>query len=321
MYSEIRWALVLVAIALAALPAWMASRVVTGNLAVLSSWKRAQGVVVAMASSDYVEIELGKEPDTSRVKAPTDHQLGLSFLKTVPIYVDPSDPQRVRTGGLLQLWLWPAGLALAAAVLLIVAATAASIGRGTAADLDAATGRWMFSPAPPPIETDIRVYRPASEWKVPLGWSVLGAAMLACGVFMRSANPISRMVCASVGMLFLLLMWAMSIDNKTTEVSADRNGLLKNSAFGWCRIRWEQVGSVEQQHTIFGRSASRLRQRDTSFPGRDVTMVVFADKSGRQLVTLSPGMEPTKNMRRLLDACAERTGLRLEFRTIFDPNL
>jgi hypothetical protein len=321
MYTEIRWTLVVVAVALAALPGWIAYSVVAGNLAVLSSWKRAQGKIVSLAADNKVEIELGAEPDTVRVNAPIDHQLGLAFLKTVPVYVDPADTRHIRTGGLLQMWLWPVGLVLAATVLLTAGAVAANIGRGKSVDLDSATGRWMFSSAPPPLATDIRVYRPASEWKAPLFWSLLGLALLACAVLVRSTNPVSRMGAGSAGMLFMLLMWGLAIHNKTTQVSADRGGMLKTSAFGWCRIRWEQVGSVEQERTIFGRGESRLRQRDASFPGREVTTVVFRDKVGRQLVTLSPRMEPSKNMRRLLDTCADRTGLHLEFRTIYDPNL
>jgi hypothetical protein len=320
MYSEIRWAMVLLAIALAALPAWIAGRVVSGNLTVLSKWKRTQGVVVAMAADDYVEIELGLDPDTVRVKAPTSHHLGLSFLKKVPIYVDPGDPQRVRAGGLLQLWLWPTGLALAAGVLLIVAVTAANLGRGRPEDPGDAMGRWMFSPPPAPMATDIRVYRPASQWKIPLCWSLLGAALLACALLIRSANPISRMASGGAGLLFLLLMWGLAIEDKTTEISVDHTGMRKTTAFGWCQIRWEQVGSVETQRTIFGRSERILRVRDTSFPGREVTTVVFADHSGHKLVSMSPAMEPAKTMRRLLDTCADRTGLRMEFRTIYDRN-
>ena len=320
MYTEIRWTLVLLSLALAALPVWIARRAVTANLNARSSWTRTQGKVVSLAADDWVEIELGQDPDTVRVRAPIDHQLGLSFLKSVPVYVDPADSQSVRIGGLLQMWLWPVGLALAAAVLLIAGATALNIGRGKAVDPNSASGSWMFSPAPPPLDTDIRVHRPASEWKAPLVWSLLGLVLLACSVFMRSASLVSRMGAGSAGMMFILAMGALSISNKTTEVSADLNGLLKTSAFGWCRIRWEQVGSVAQERTIFGRSDSSLRRRDTSFPGRDVTIVAFRDKGGRQLVSLSPGMEPVRNMRRLLDTCADRTGLHLEFRTIYDPN-
>src|SRR5204863_548116 len=134
---------------------------------------------------------------------------------------------------------------------------------------------WMFSPPPPPLPAGIRVYRPSSQWKIPIFWSLLGAALLACAVLIRSANPISRMACGGAGTLFLLTMWGLAIEDKTTEISADQQGLRKTTAFGWCQIRWDQVGSVEQQRTIFGRSRSRLRIRDTSFPGRKVTTIVF----------------------------------------------
>jgi hypothetical protein len=80
MYTEVRWTLVVVSLALAALPVWMAGRLVTDNLAVLSSWTRAQGKVVGLAADDQVEIELRGEPDVVRANAPIDHKLGLAFL-------------------------------------------------------------------------------------------------------------------------------------------------------------------------------------------------------------------------------------------------
>ena len=322
MYTEIRWALVVAALALAALPVWLVSQTVRGNLVVLRSWRRAQGKVISLAYDDQVEIELNGEPDGDgvRLKAPIYHQIGLSFLKTVPIYVDPADAQHVRTGGLLQMWLMPVGLALVAAVLLSAGAMAANLGRGQVAQSDVATGSWMFSDAPAPQQADIRVYRPASEWKAPLGWSILGLALLACALFVRPASLLPRLGAGGAGMLFTLAMWGLAFQSKTTEVTADNSGMLTTSAFGWQRIRWEQVGGVAQEQTVFGRGEWILGRRDNSFPGRNIKIVVFRDKSGRQLATMSPGMEPRKNMRRLLDVCADRTGLRLEFRTIYDPD-
>jgi hypothetical protein len=321
MYSEIRAVIVLLALALAAVPVWMAGRIVAGNLHVLSSWKRTQGVVVAMAADDYVEIEAGGEPDSPRVKVPIVHKLGLSFLGKTPIYTDPADPQRVCTGGLLQMWLWPAGLGFAAAVLLVGAGGAARVGRGTAASPADSQGRWMFSAVPPPLQTDIRLYRPASEWKAPLWWSLLGAALLACGLFMRGGE-IPRIGCGAAGLLFLLLMWTLALETKTTEVSGDASGMRKTTAFGWCQIRWDQLGSVNTETTIFGRRSYTLREKSSSsFPGRQVTTVVFADRNGRKLLSMSPAMQPSGAMRRLLDTCAERTGLHMEFRTTYDRNL
>lgn len=323
MCPEVRIALVVLALALAIFPAWLAGRIVSRNLTALS-WKRMQGVVFFMASDDYVEVELGGKPDAAspRVKVPIDHQIGLSFLKKVPVYVDPTDPSRMRMGGLFQMWLWPTGLALAAALLLSGAGVAARIGRHSA-EIRESSGRWMFSVPPPRFETDIRVYRPPSEWKVPLFWSLLGLAALLCGVLNRSGTQIQRVGLSSVGIAFILLMWALALDNKTTEISADPSGMRKTTAFGWCHIRWQQLGSVEKQNTVFGRGRSILPSRGSrdSFPGREVTTIVFADHSGRALMRMSQYMQPRKAVRRLFDLCAERTGLRMEFRRIYNPNL
>jgi len=305
MYAEMRIALVLAALCLAAVPAWLGARIISSNLAVRSSWKRTAGVVRSLAADDSVELEVGD----ARVNAPIVHKVGLSFLKQVPIYVDPADPSRVRTGGLLQMWLWPAGLVLAALLFLSVGAGAAVVRQG------------MFSPPPPPLETEIRVHRQPSEWKAPLFWSLLGASALAIAVLARSGGQIQRISLGGAGVLFILAMWILAADTKTTEISADRRVLRKTSALCWREVPWEQVGSVAQEHTIFGRGQSLLRTRDRSFPGRDVTTIVFRDRNGRSLVSMSPNMQPEKSMIRLLDMCAERTGLRLEFRTNYAPNL
>jgi hypothetical protein len=318
-HPDARFTLLLLAIALAAFPAWLAGGIISGNLTT-RSWKRTQGVVVNLAADDHVEVEFGGEPDAVRVEVPIEHKIGLSFLKKVPVYVDPANPQRMRMGGLFQMWLWPTGLAFAAAVLLSVAGVTATIGRGHSLEPGEGTGRWMFSPPPPALQTNIRVYRPASEWKAPLFWSLLGVAALACAVFIRSGGQIQRMCLGSIGIFFMLLMWALALDNKTTEISADQNEVLKTTAFGWCSFRWEQVGSVEKEQTIFDERRLRYRRR-TSILQREVTRIVFADLGGRKLVSMSVVMEPEKAMQQLLELCAKRTGQRMEFRKIYEPNL
>ena len=320
MYKDIRVVMVLLSLALAAIPAWVAGSAVLRNFSVLKSWKRAEGVVMRMPAADYVELEIGVEPDTRRVVASPDHQLGLSLFHKVPVFLDPSDPGRVRVGGLLQLWLWPTALVLAAVVLVAGGAGASRLGLAGAASVSDQTGRWMFSPPPPPLSTDIRVYRPGSEWRAPLVWSLLGAAALACGLFVTSGGRIPRMCLGAIGVVFMLLMWALSVDHKTTEISADHDGMRKTSAFGWCQIRWEQVGSVERQELALTNWRPRLGW-DLPFPGRTTTSVVFADRSGRTLILMSDHMQPGKTMLRLLDLCAERTGLRMEFRRIYTRNM
>jgi hypothetical protein len=64
----------------------------------------------------------------------------------------------------------------------------------------------------------------------------------------------------------------------------------------------------------------RKNTSDT-FPGREVTLIVFADHTGHTLISMSQAMQPAEQMLRLVDRCAERTGLHIEFRTIYERNL
>ena len=128
MYFEVRIGLILLALAAAAVTGSLARKAGSGSLTVLRSWTRTEGVVTAMPAADYVEIELGTEPETRRVVVAPPHQIGLSLFKRVPVYLDPADPTKAQVGGVLQLWLWPAGLALATVVLLGLGVSAARAG-------------------------------------------------------------------------------------------------------------------------------------------------------------------------------------------------
>jgi hypothetical protein len=277
--------------------------------------------VTSLAGDDWVEVQTG-DTEGPRFQVPVDHKVGISFLKHVRVYIDPADPKRLRMGGLFQMWLWPIGLTAATLVLLIGAVGVGTIGRGHTAEAAVSDGGWHLTAPPPALDTDIRVYRPKSESVVPLFWSLLGATMLALGVFLPGGMRIQNMTLGAVGALFMLLMWGLALDSKTTEVSADSSGLRKASAFGWRQVRWDQVGSVEKQHVVFGRDKSLImRGRMDYFPGRDVTLVAFNDRSGHMLVSMSTNMQPPKQMQRLLDLCAQRTGLHLKFRTLYERNL
>jgi hypothetical protein len=312
MYPYVRVAFVLLFVALALGVAALAGPIVSRNLAVRRSWRRTQATVFGMAAEDSVEVALGGQADDPRFNVPVDHKIGLLFLKAVPVYVDPADPTRMTMGGLLQMWLWPAGLAGAALLFL-----------GGALAVASAThiGGWMFTPAPPPLLTDIRVFRPASEWKAPLVWSLLGVAAIACSIWIRTGTRIHHLGVGSIGLLFVLLMWSLSLDNATTEISADASALRKTTAFGWRQVPWEQVGAVEERTMVFGRGKSLLRGgKDYSFPGNQSTALVFADAGGSTLISASAKMQPRESMRQLLDLCASRTGHRTERRTTYDRN-
>ena len=306
MYTEVRIVLVAIALILTAVPAWLAGRVISENRAIARSWTPSEGMVTGMAADDWVEIEL-QGSDGARAQVPIVHKLGLSFQKRVPIYVDPANPTRVRTAGLLQMWLWPAGLVFVAVLLFAGAGAAARLGPKPP----------LFTPA-----SGIVVQRPVSEWKAPLYWSLLGVACLAIAVFSRAGTQVERLGLGALGLFFLLAMWALALDNMTMLVSVGADGLRRASAFGWRDVRWDEIGSVAEENSIFGRHENRLLYKtDNSFPGRNVTTIVFRDKSGRSILRMSPDMQPEKSMSQLLDTCARKTGLSLESRTVYHPNL
>jgi hypothetical protein len=317
MYAEVRIALVLLALAVAALADWLARLPVLENVVVLRSWTRTVALVRGVGDN-HVEMEFGTEPDTRRVLLSIDHQLGLpEFNQKAQVYVDPADPARARVGGLLQLWLRPAALVLIAAAFLGFALAAARVGRG-AGGAGYGAGHWMLSTPPPPLQTEVRVHRPASEWKTPLLWSVLGLGLAACGLFGPDATPMQRIGYVLGGGFGVALMGALSLYNGATEVTADAHGLRETSAFGWRDLRWAEVGGVETRELV---PTTRGDFHDVMpFPGRTTRTLVFADRNGRALMRLSVAMQPRDAMRRLLDVCASFTGLEEQFRRIKVPD-
>jgi hypothetical protein len=316
MYTEVRIALVLLGLAVAALAAWLARPAVAVNLAALRSWTRTEGRVYSV-KSDRVEIEFGTDPDTRRLWVPADHQYFLPEYR-VPVYVDPADPSRARMAGLLQMWLRPAALMLIAVAFLGLALAAARVGRGDSSSAYG-VGHWMMSAPPAPLQTEVRVYRPASEWKAPLFWGALGLIPVGLGLFAPLFTPLARIGYVLLGGLWLSLTAGLSLYNGTTQVTADAHGLLETTAFGWRDLRWEEVGGVETRELV---PTTRRNFRDElPFPGNTTRSLVFTRKDGRALMRLSVHMQPRDSMRRLLDVCAARTGLMEQFRRIKVPNL
>jgi hypothetical protein len=314
MYPEVRIAIVTLALLAAAVACFFAYRITAANVSVLKSWTKMQAKVRAMPASEHVEIELPGEPEPSvLVLAPT-HELGLSVFKNVPVYVDPRDPKRAQFGGLLQMWLWPAAFALGAAVCLLIAATFARAGSGE-------TGNgWRISAPPPPIDTGILVKPPVSESRAPLFWSLLGIAALASSILSRSAPITPRIGFAIIGSLFILAMFAISLEGKTTQIRADSQRIRKSSAFGWIEVPWDRIARVELEEVIPDeRTPGFFLNKALPFPGRSVESYVFLDRNGRKLFTMSPAMEPLDPMHRLLSLCREKTGSTLERKTTRSP--
>jgi len=319
MQTRVRSALVLLALALAAIASGFAWSATVENRARLRSWTPTEARVSGIGDN-YVEVEIGTDPDIRHVAIWPDHHLGLWLFRKVPILVDPADPGRARAAGLLQLWLMPATQALLAGLLLACARVAAGEGR-TAGGTGYGAGHWMFTAPPPPVESELRVHRPASEWKAPLGWSMLGVALAACEVFGSAELPIVRLLEGSLGGLFVLFAWGLSLQNRSIEVTADAHGVRETSAFGWRDLGWEEIASVEVREVAPAYYRAFSRRSEMPFPGRTTRSLVFAGPNGRALMRLSVAMQPSDTMRRLMDFCTARTGLQAEFRHIEVPDI
>ena len=317
MYTEVRVALVLLSLAVTALAAWLGLPAVLGNLAALRSWTRTEGRVYSV-KNNRVEIEFGTDPDTRRVWVPSDHQYFLPEYG-VQVYVDPADPARARMAGPLQMWLRPAALALIVVAFLGLALGAARVGRGAVPTFYGAS-RWSLSAPPAPLMTEVRVHRPASEWKAPLFWSVLGLGAAALGLFAPAVTPLARIGYVLLGGLWVMLTASLSLYNGTIQVASDAHGLLETSAFGWRDLRWEEVGGVETREVV-PTTRSKGFSDSMAFPGAITRQLVFTRPDGRALMRLSTNMQPRDNMQRILDLCAAHTGHRGGFRQFRVPDL
>ena len=316
MHTEVRMALIVLALAGAAVMGWLAWSRITGNVVVLRSWKRVPGVVRAMPQRDYIEVEIGEEPDARRVAVTADHMVGLSFLGRVDLYQSPGAPERFRLGGILQMWLFPSVLVLGTMVSLLCLAGATKIGRGEVAG----EGRWMMSATPSGPSGEILLRSPREAVLAPLFWSLLGVAALTMGVLARGAGPMQRMGLILAGAVFLVATWALSWHNRTLRFSAGRAGVRETSAFGWREFRWEQVASVERRRVVPTDYVS-FHSAPLPFPGQTTETIVFADREGRTLMRTSTNLQPGEARGQLFDLCAARTGLIEQLRTIRVPTL
>lgn len=319
MYPEVRLALVVIAAAAALVSGWFAGKAVRANLGVLHGWRRTQGIVRGIAPRNGVEVEIGAAPDLRRVAAPVEHRIGASFLDTVTVYLDPQDPGRARIGGLLQMWLWPASMALLCGFVCLLLIGALAMGRGGAPVDARPDASWRFSPPPEPDPGAIVVRRPESEGKAPLLWSLLGIAAFACGVFAPLGSPFQRLVPLAIGLAFTLGTWGLALYNRTMKVSAGQQGLLATSALGWRQVRWEQIRSVELRETISAQRKPFHQTAELPFPGNMASSIVFADGQGFTLLRMSENMQPPEALRGLIQMCEARTGLHRQLRHITLP--
>jgi hypothetical protein len=304
--------------------AWLVGRAmwpaVANNLTAIGSWTRTEGEVRAM--NDPIEFELGREPSAYRAFAKVDHTWGLRLFRKVPLFVDPADPLRIKPAGFSQMWLAPAEMSGLILFLLATALIAAFLGTGqSVAQTEAAQGqaRWVFTPSPGPLNNGISLRSPTKQWKIVLGWSILGVAMVTIVMFSKGNNQAAGLFYLMLGAAFAMALWIFAWHTKTLEVSANGQGIRMTSVLGWRDVPWNMVRGVEVQDIFTTYYNGNMRMWELPFPGSTVRVFAFNDQRGRTLMSFSPELEPKDGLRRLFDLCTERTGAVLQHRTIAIP--
>uniref|UniRef100_Q02BL6 Uncharacterized protein n=1 Tax=Solibacter usitatus (strain Ellin6076) TaxID=234267 RepID=Q02BL6_SOLUE len=307
----------LVAAALAGI--WVVGRVVwplvATNLNARRSWTRTTGEVRAMNGA--VEFEIGQEPSSSRAFAEVNHTWGLNLFEKVELFVDPSDPVRVKPAGFVQMWLTPAEMAGLLLLLLAAAWMAAFLGSGAQdAQLH---GQWAFSTSPGPLENGVILHSPARQWKIVIGWSVLGLAMVVLAALSKGGNPAVRLFYMMLGGTFATALWVFAAHTKSLEVSANGQGLRMTSVLGWRDVPWEMVHGVEMQEIFTTYYNGNMRMWELPFPGSTARVLSFNDKQGSTLLSFSPELESREGLKQVFELCTQRTGSTLQRRKFAVP--
>ncbi len=262
-----------------------------------------------------IEFEIGQEPDSYRAFAPVTHTWGLRLFGKAPLLVDPADRAHIKPAGVFQMWLTPAAMTLFILLLLATAWMGARLGTEVETAGRQSHSPWMFTESPGPFG-GIALHSPSRQWKIVLGWSLLGVALAIIPMLSKGGNPISRIGAITVGSFFALSLWIYAWHTKTLEVSANEQGIRMTSVLGWRELPWGLIRSVEDQDIYTTYYNGRMRMWEMPFPGSSVRVLAFNDERDRTLMTFSPELEPEESLSRLFDLCTERTGLKLRRRKI-----
>jgi hypothetical protein len=284
------------------------------NLTAARSWTRTQGTVSAMNGA--IEFELGAEPDTVRALANVDHTWGLKLFKKVPLFADPADPARVKPAGFLQMWLAPVEMSGLILLLLALALRAATLGRRNSPD---PAGAWTLTPSPGPLPGGVSLHSPARQWKIVLGWSLLGVVMVIASAFAPERRQPAGMCYMAVGAAFAISLWIFSWHTRTLELSANREGIRMTSVLGWRHIPWSMIRGVESQDLFTTYYNGKMRMWELPFPGSTIHVLAFMGERGHTVLSFSPELEPKGDLKELLDLCTQQTGARVEHRDIRLP--
>jgi hypothetical protein len=312
MHPIIRISLVVAALA----GIWLVGRtmwpLVASNLVARKTWNLTEGEVRGMNGT--IEFELGHEPDAYRAFAEVNHTWGLSLFKKVPLFVDPADPARVKPAGFLQMWLAPAEMA--GLIVLLLAVTLMAALPGSQSGAGQSQGQWAFSASPGALEDGISLHSPTRQWKIVLGWSILGVAMAVSVIFSKGNNQAARLAYLLLGCAFTAGLWIFAWHTKSLEISANPRGVRMTSVLGWRDVPWEMIRSVEEQEIFTTYYNGNMRMWELPFPGSTVRVFALNDERGRTVMSFSPDLEPKAGLKQLFELCTQRTGSALKQRKI-----
>jgi hypothetical protein len=176
--------------------------------------------------------------------------------------------------------------------------------------------QWMFTASPGPLPTGIALHSPVRQWKIVLGWSLLGVAMAVIPIFAKGGNPLSRTGIIALGSAFSLALWGLAWHTKTLEITANDQAIRMTSVLGWREVPWSAVHGLEDQDIFTTYYNGQTRMWELPFPGSSVRVFAFTGQRGRTLMTFSPELEPKESVSRLFQLCAARTGVKPSRRTI-----
>lgn len=320
---------------------WLAVRAIAENVTAMRSWKRVDGLMRRVGGEngwvwrrDGATIQVYPSNDLSAMQEVDNYQdhpdpvlkakfdtafrttsvmtdLGIpSTYDPIPLFINPIDPQRVKTAGFFQMWVFPATMLAWAVPLLAIGMIVTQLGMGgEPVDPDYAPARWMFTSPPPPLQGGIALKNPSSYWKMALCWSLLGVAL--CVLSLHPEYSISRTKTISgalVGALFAISVWISAWRDATLRITANDHGVRLVSITGWRDVRWEQVKGFQLQ-SIFTTYYSGQGMWELPAAGSIIKVYALTDANNRTLLSFGPEVIPGEGRNDLFRLCKAKTGV------------
>jgi hypothetical protein len=293
-------------------------RSLTENFTAIRSWNRISGVVFSTLEPARItpSNDLDRANYEDAIVVAVDHSYGLHTRELTPLYQDPANPKRLKTAGLLQMWLFPATMLGLLLVLSAVASGAIWLANGHRIwGPEQGPSQWMFTKPPGPLPGNIVLRSPSLYWKLAVFWSLFGVAMAIAPLFNfkdegNTINHMGNVFYCLVGIAFAMSGWCVAVRDVSLEVSANDYGIRMSSITGWRDVPWEMIHGVENQ-TLLTRIPFGSRLPHVTDPGSTLSATAFTDARGKTLISFGIDVGAGEPRAKLFQLCKERTGVSL----------